>query len=233
MDAELKSRWRKRIWVVAAIAIVLFGDALVSKLVFYSLCSAEGGHKIHRVAENIDSILLDRNTIGCDGHCMELLGKNRYPLVEVHVDSPHAEAMVPSRGNYKFYLANRGASECTDYEQALRKNPYLEKANYERYGIAKSQCVASVRVNEFSSRYAYVPTRQDDYLKLLRISRIEKKITDRSTSEVLATSTAFARVPGGWLAGLSGFDPGNDSCHTFDSSIIDKVLKPAQANHTR
>lgn len=225
MDSELGNRRKNRIWVAVAVAVVLFGDILISKLTFYSLCMVDGGQKIHRVAPDVEGLITNEG-FGCGGYCKSLLGESKYRYIEVEVSSPRVENLSPVAGKYKFYLATRGAPECANYEATLKENPYYEKSNEKSYKILGSQCIASVRVPEFAGRYEYESRWDYGYIKVLGISRIIETVTDRSTGEVMATSTGFSRL-NGWILLLSGLDQGgNDTCHMIDGSIVSKTLKP-------
>jgi hypothetical protein len=221
-----KRRWIWRLGFVGLLAVVLFGDVWVSKLVFHSLCSREGGEEIRSVVEGVEAIQVDYGTnVGCGARCKELLGIHRYRFVEMRVNASGTEFMTSAPGIYRFYLTERGQKECAAYDRAYETNPSYRAMMERNFDIPSSMCIASVPAKEFASNYLYESKRDYGYVKSLGIDKLEATITERSTGKVLAKRTAFSRT-NGWLASVSGLDPGNQACHFPSGPLVVNALRP-------
>jgi hypothetical protein len=228
IERTRKRRWLWGLVFTGLLAIVLFGDVWLSKLVFYRLCAIEGGAEVQRVVDGVESILLDqgRNS-GCESTCMWLLGTHGYRSIEVSVNQPASEFLTSTSGTYRFYLAERDRKDCAEYERWLEGNESFRGSIERRFGIPTSMCIASLRVKEPASTYVYRSAWQYGYVSALRIDKVESTVTERGSGNVIAKSVGFSRLrASGWLGRMfSGVDSGNESCDLPNGTLPLKTLK--------
>ena len=221
---------RSRTMLVAGLLLmVLFGDILVSKAVFYSVCLKQSTQLVSGTQSGVEGFLLTgRREIGCAALCNELLGKKNYKFVEVQVTVPRPEALASAPGLHRFYLAKAGDPLCASYQRLVDKSPSLPASYEKRWGIPGSMCIAGTAVDAPKSTYQYQHAYEVRYVDSLGITRIVETLSNRQSGYVLATSTWFARA-NGWIAlGLRSSPP--EVCQRFDGFLIDKIetiLKPA------
>ena len=220
---RLKKTKNSRRWIfpTVVLVLVLFGDQLMSKTVFLTLCATESGQKIFSVTNNVEGLFTEGDAgLGCGGHCRLLLGKYKYRFVETHVSSPLPEFLATVPGNYRFYLAMKGAQECLEYERLRQEGPSFERAQEEGFGIPRAMCVASMKIiTGANSRFAYKRVYQDKYVATLGIGRTDGIILDQMEKKIIARSVRFSRM-NGWLAAVWGSMGGGERCGSGDDELL-------------
>lgn len=213
--------------VTAAVFFLLpTWDSIWGAVQFRYLCAAEGGFKIVRTAQAAGFFDADQHS-GCEGTCAEALTKRGFQFVEMDVITPLW--LTKSKGLQRFYLADAGSPNCSEFDRYLaRHNGYF----YANITIPKLKCVAGDSIASVTAQYD-LAIAQDGGVAFgpTKIDRVESYVRDRGTGEVLAAAASF-RSWGGWLSKPLSFGSAS-VCPSWKDSHgpIEQVLKGEGASN--
>lgn len=220
--------------IFSTVAIIAF-DIPVGYFYYSSLCEESAGQKLYKAVKASGYIAKGEVPFGCSGGPCDLKlstlyeeGKELY--LEGRVISDSESGMAPEKGMYRFYLAKLDSKDCDYYKkEILEKRPMLER----KY-LPDGMCIASAKIEKYSTPYQYERTIESIFIK--NIIKERSGLINIETGEILAESSSY-RYYFGWFyrkfaLGLRPFSDhascygGNKPPNDFYTGIIDKSFLP-------
>jgi hypothetical protein len=220
--------WKKLVFIVLTIIFLGFGDNILGNIVFYTLCTINGGERIYQTVDNVPGFMIVTDYGDAVANYVDDLINGRYQFIEEKVtlsNNYFNMYFAQKEGLYRFYVDTIGTTKCDEYVHYM--------SHPSRKGKISDKCMASEVIDRPRSKYSvYLDKIEiEAYLEpIINVRGISTVINEIETNRVIAKSSHYYYA-GGWLKrGLFGYMkakafPNGEYTTTEKKEFIHKVLR--------